>query len=199
MLRPTELTAPHPGAEDQRAMSISDWARVVTASVVPVVMISACGLLCLAFYNRLAAIVGRLRCFQRERLHEQELLKRDWGDGDDIDTHRKVLELLETQTTRVMRRARLIRATLQFLLLAIALLIACSMLLGLSVVWADAMYPAVIFFLAGLLSMFGAMMAAMMELASALEPAELESRFVSEIVHQDAVDAPVDARAADAD
>ena len=53
-----------------------DWAKIINASVVPVVIISACGLLCLAFYNRLAAIVSRLRGFQRERLHEQQLLNR---------------------------------------------------------------------------------------------------------------------------
>ena len=55
-------------------MPPSDWAKIISASVVPVVIISSCGLLCLAFYNRLAAIVSRLRGFQRERLHEQELL-----------------------------------------------------------------------------------------------------------------------------
>jgi len=42
-----------------------DWSRILSASVAPVVIISACGLLCLAFYNRLASVVSRLRAFQR--------------------------------------------------------------------------------------------------------------------------------------
>jgi len=46
------------------------WAQIIPSSVVPVVIISACGLLCLAFYNRLAYIVTRLRSLQRERLAE---------------------------------------------------------------------------------------------------------------------------------
>ena len=37
-----------------------DWMKIVPASVVPVVGLSACGLLALAFYNRMAAIVARL-------------------------------------------------------------------------------------------------------------------------------------------
>jgi hypothetical protein len=166
-------------------MPTTDWARVVSASVVPVVIISACGLLCLAFYNRLAAIVGRLRGFQRERLKEQEQLQRDGVDAEEIETRRKLLDLLETQTARVTRRAKLIRLTLQFLLLSIALLIACSMLLGLAIVWPTEMYFAVALFLAGLLSMFCGIIAAMLELRAALEPAELESRFVSALVHQE--------------
>ena len=52
-------------------MAYSDWAKIISSSVVPVVIISACGLLCLAFYNRMAAIVSRLRGFQRERLRVQ--------------------------------------------------------------------------------------------------------------------------------
>ena len=166
-------------------MPTSDWAKVVSASVVPVVIISACGLLCLAFYNRLAAIVGRLRGFQRERLREQEQLQRDDLDPDELEIHRKVLDLLETQTARVTRRAKLIRLTLQFLLLAIGLLVACSMLLGASVWWPAAMYASDILFMLGLLSMLGAIVAAMLELHGALEPAELESRFVSALVHQE--------------
>jgi len=40
-------------------MNPENWTRLIAASVVPIVVISAAGLLCLAFYNRLAAIVTR--------------------------------------------------------------------------------------------------------------------------------------------
>ena len=55
-------------------MVIEQWLHVVAASVVPVVVISACGLLCLAFYNRLAAVVTRLRAFHREQLERASRL-----------------------------------------------------------------------------------------------------------------------------
>jgi Protein of unknown function (DUF2721) len=53
-----------------------EWTSIISLSVLPVVIISACGLLSLAFYGRLAAVVSRLRGFQREILVEQEKLER---------------------------------------------------------------------------------------------------------------------------
>lgn len=160
-------------------MPISDWSKFISASVVPVVIISACGLLCLAFYNRLAAIVSRLRTFQRERLHETE---------PDPDRHRKLMENLEFQTARVMRRARLIRLTLIFLLVTIALLIGCSILLGLSALVPPVIFPAIALFVLGLLTMLAGTITAIIELKAALEPAEVESRFVSAILREEPVD-----------
>src|SRR5436305_2111199 len=115
-------------------MPPQDWIKMISIAVVPVVIISACGLLCLAFYNRLATIVSRLRAFQREGLLEQEKIS-DVTPDDDVEAElrRRLLELLESQTLRVTRRAKLIRLTLLFLLLAISLLIGCCMMLGLSV------------------------------------------------------------------
>jgi VIT1/CCC1 family predicted Fe2+/Mn2+ transporter len=167
-------------------MPPSDWAKIISVSVVPVVIISSCGLLCLAFYNRLAAIVSRLRGFQRERLHEQDLLEHAGvQDGTQHSRRRRLLEHLETQTARVVRRAKLIRLTLLFLLLTISLLIGCCMMLGLSVVTPDAVFVAVSLFMLGLLTMLTGMIAAMLELKAALQPAELESRFVSDMLQQD--------------
>jgi hypothetical protein len=166
-------------------MPYSEWIRIINASVTPVVIISACGLLCLAFYNRLTAIVSRLREFQRERLGEQEILSRmEPQTAPEIIRRRKMLEELEAQTTLVMRRAKLIQRTLFFLLTAIALLIGCCAMLGFSIVEPGAVLLAVPFFLLGLLSVLAAMFTALTELKSALQPAELESRCVSEILQQ---------------
>jgi hypothetical protein len=168
-------------------MPPSDWAKIVSVSVVPVVIISACGLLCLAFYNRLAAIVSRLRGFQRERLHEQELLHSAAPEeGPEHSRRRHLLEHLETQTVGVVGRAKLIRLTLLFLLLTISLMIGCSTMLGLSVLVPHAVFVAVPLFMLGLLTMFAGMIAAMLELKAALQPAELESRFVSDMLQRDA-------------
>jgi hypothetical protein len=168
-------------------MSPVDFAKIISASVVPVVIISACGLLALAFYNRMAAIVTRLRGFQRERLQQQEILERvgEKKDGE-AQKHWLMLELLELQTTHVIRRAKLIRLTLLFLLLTIGMLIGCSLSLGLSVLLPKAIYVAIPLFVLGLLSMLTATIAAAMELKRALEPVELESRFIKDVLLDDA-------------
>jgi hypothetical protein len=161
-------------------MPVSDLSKVISSAVVPVVIISSCGLLALAFYNRLAAIVSRLRAFQRERLLELERMQNGKSERSE-----RVLEHLEYQTVRVKRRANLIRLTLLFLLLTIGLLVGCCLMLGLAVVAPPAIYAAIVLFILGLLSMFGATIAAALELRRALEPVELESRFVSEVVEQE--------------
>src|SRR5450755_4248249 len=48
--------------------------EIIHTLVAPVVMISAQGLICLALYNRLAAVVGRLRVFSREYFETQTRL-----------------------------------------------------------------------------------------------------------------------------
>jgi hypothetical protein len=175
-------------------MVIEQWLRVVAASVVPVVVISACGLLCLAFYNRLAAVVARLRRFHRERLHEQDLLDRqgpaatsDPAAADAARRHAQLLDVLEEQTSHVARRARLIRATLSCLLSAIACLTLCSMFSGLALVAEGVVVAAVLAFLLGMVLLLLAVAFALVELRQALDPVELESRFVASVTEDDPV------------
>jgi uncharacterized protein DUF2721 len=146
-------------------------------SVVPVVIISACGLLSLAFYGRLAAVVSRLRGFQREMLHEREKQART-GDPEQA----RLIEMLRTQTQQVTRRAKLIRLALSFFLTAVALLIVCSLTIAASWFVPQLAFPAALFFVLGLLSMLAGIIAAMLELRGALQPVELEARYVSSAV-----------------
>jgi len=154
-------------------VQLPQWPNIISVSVVPVVIISACGLLSLAFYGRLAAMVARLRIFQREMLREQEKWAKE-GQGD----HQLLLELLRTQTLQVTKRARLIRSALLFFLVAVALLIVCSLTLALSWFFPLATYFAAVFFVLGLLSMLAGVVSAIMELRGSLEQVELEGRFV---------------------
>jgi uncharacterized protein DUF2721 len=167
-------------------MPPSDLTKIISSSVVPVVIISACGLLALAFYNRLHAIVSRLRGFQRERLHERDLMRLAATDSEaEAKRRRQLLKHLETQTARVMRRAKLIRLTLLFLLLTVGLLVGCCLMLGLSVLLPGALYVAISLFDLGLLCMLSSAIAAALELKGALEPAELESQFVTDILRDE--------------
>jgi hypothetical protein len=105
-------------------VNLPAWPSIISVSAMPVVIISACGLLSLAFYGRLAAVVSRLRGFQREILVEQEKLART-GEVEQS----RLIEVLRTQTEQVTKRARLIRLALSFFLLAVAQLILCSLTL----------------------------------------------------------------------
>ena len=154
-------------------MNFPEWPSIISVSVVPVVIISACGLLSLAFYGRLAALVARLRTFQREMLREQEKWAKE-GTGD----HQQLLEVLRTQTLQVTQRARLIRRALQFFLSAVAILIVCSLTLVTSWFFPPAAFIAAVFFVFGLVSMLGGVISAMLELRESLEQVELEGRFV---------------------
>jgi len=158
-------------------MHFPELTNIISMSVLPVVIISACGLLSLAFYGRLAAVVSRLRGFQREMLETQEKLERT-GAVEEA----RLLELLRTQTEQVKRRARLIRLALLFFLTAVGLLIICSLALAFSWLARGITILAAGFFVLGLCSMLAGILAAMMELRGALQPVELEARFVSRAV-----------------
>ncbi len=158
-------------------MKPPSWPTLISISVVPVVIISACGLLSLAFYGRLAAVVSRLRAFQREMLKEQGKLARSGGTDQS-----GLIEVLRTQTQQVTRRARLIRLALLFFLTTVALLIICSLSLTVSWFAPAAELFAALFFVLGLLSMLAGIIAAMLELRGALQPVELETQFVSNAV-----------------
>ena len=158
---------------------MQDWSKLIAAAVVPVVIISACGLLCLAFYNRLAVIVTRLRAFQRERLHEQERLEGHATTAEHRLRSQRVLELLDTQTAHVTRRAHLVQRALMCLLTTIGCLIVTSLLLGLGQYLAAVVPIAALCFVAGMLTMLLAVGFAMRELALALDPIRDEARIVA--------------------
>ena len=171
----------------EAGVSFPEWPSVISVSVVPVVIISACGLLSLAFYGRLAALVSRLRTLQREMLREQEQWAKE-GPGD----RQQLLEVLRTQTLQITERARLIRRALQFFLTAVAILIVCSLTLVASWFFPPAAVLAAVLFVAGLLSMLGGVISAMLELRESLEQVELEGRFVFHAVEPSLPDARPD-------
>jgi len=158
-------------------VNFPEWPNIISVSVVPVVIISACGLLSLAFYGRLAALVARLRTFQREMLRAQER----WAK-EGLEDHQLLLEVLRKQTVRVTERARLLRNALVFFLSAVALLIICSLTLVLSWFFHPATLLAAVFFVLGLFSMLGGVISAMLELRDSLEQVEFEGRFVIQTV-----------------
>lgn len=162
-----------------------EWSRIVSVSVVPVVIISACGLLCLTFYNRLAYIISRIRGFQRERLKIHDDYARSYAAGHAdqmvIERHRRLLEMLEQQTARVTRQARFVRMTLYCLLGTIACLTVCSIATGLAVLVPRMMYVAAGMFLLGMGMLLAGVIPAILDMWGALGAIEAESRFVTQL------------------
>jgi hypothetical protein len=164
---------------------MEDLSKIISAGTGPIIVISACGLLCLAFYNRLSGLVARLRLFHRELLKEQEALGRQRASAEPdpaaVTRHHEMLEALHAQVAEIMNRARLIRQALSCFLLTIACLSICSLVLGLSVLWSRLIIAAVIFFIVGMALLVVGVIFTMKELRHALQPVELEGRFIAEI------------------
>ena len=156
---------------------MADLSKVVSAGVGPIIVISACGLLCNVFYNRIANVISRLRAFQRERLAEQNLLDRETDEAVRL-RRAELLAVLSAQTDGLMRRVRLLRRTLYCLLSTIASLVLCSLSLGLSVVVPTAIYAAVGTFVLGLGLLLAGLAFAMLDLRLSLDPVLMETSFV---------------------
>jgi len=165
-------------------MVAEQWSRVLAASVAPVVVVSACALLSLAFYNRLAAIISRIRAVQRERMDvHQRLADISTAEIEHYSALREtcIMESLAEQTARMRRRARLIRLTLLCLMGAIAAVVLSALLNGLTVFLPVAAVAAAATFLLGMALLLAGVVCAGMELLIALGPTDLESDVVSEL------------------
>ena len=173
------------------ALQFINGVNAVSAAAVPVVMISACSLLALAFYNRLAALVSRLRTLQRECLDYQEKLygHRHAKEPDKILVRRteQLIALERSQTGGVLRRASLLQRTLLCMLGGIGIFILCSVTLEISAISG---FPellsiaAAAFFLLATMLIFTGICFAVAEMMRALDPITQESVFVEDLIRR---------------
>lgn len=161
------------------------WKEILPSAVVPVVIISACGLLCLAFYNRLASIVSRLRSLQRERLGEYRALfqmeerKRPEYMRQEAE---QFLHFLEHQTADVMKRARFLQCSICCLIYCIFSLVLTSLLIGASLYYPAFDFLVLFFFVLSLILLLVSLIYALKEIRIALNPIQMESGFVQELI-----------------
>jgi len=161
--------------------------ELISSAVVPVVIISACGLLCLAFYNRLAVVVTRLRSLQRERLSEyKEVFQREEASKDQpaLEESEAFLHFLEDQTTDILKRARYLRNCIFCLISAIFSLVLTSLALGLSLFYPVFDYVVLFFFVLGLFLILYGLIFAVLEIKIALNPVKMESGFVQRLIKE---------------
>lgn len=99
--------------------------EVLGAMITPAVLISASGTLVLSTSNRLTRVVDRVRVLadEAQELHQHE--------PDEAGAHERKRSLIEDQLTRLSQRALLLRTALSTLYLAIGLLVATSISIGL--------------------------------------------------------------------
>lgn len=154
-----------------------DVLRTIQLLVAPVVMISACGLLSLALYNRLVAIVSRARVFNKESFEETAKLAAAEGElagNPALAQLRRRVAIVDEQATQILRRARLVRDALMCLLAAILCMLLCSLALGLSLLRAWFAGVALSLFALGILITAAGVVLCLAEVRHALDQAELE-------------------------
>ena len=157
-----------------------DVLKVIQMLVAPVVMISACGLLCLAFYNRLSVLVSRIRTFNQERLTILDKLNGPAMENQ-RDGLRARLAAVDVQVQAIMARAKLVRNTLFGLVTCIICMVLTSLCLGLALLAEQMTMVALGVFVLGVLSLLVAMIVALVELQRSLQPVALDRDFLLQL------------------
>jgi len=151
--------------------------QTIQSFVAPVVVISANGLLCLAFYNRMTAVTNRLRTINKERfdLHARLLaLGEPSSFAPETGPLAHRVEMLDELGHQLFDRVRLIRDSLVFLLAAVLAMLGCSLALGLSPLSPVFGSIALVLFVAGVAVMMLGVMKAILELRIALSTLQFE-------------------------
>ncbi len=159
---------------------VSEVVRSIQLLMAPVVIISATGLLGLAFYNRLAAIVSRARTFNKERfdvLTRLSSLPESTPKAVALQLESRY-QTLQKQETMIIVRAGNIRNALICLLLSVFCMLWCIALLGASLLLAQAAsflpIAACIAFGIGLMALMNTVVFALTELWHSLDPVMIE-------------------------
>jgi hypothetical protein len=147
--------------------------QLLSVSVTPVVLISACGLITLALYNRLGIIL---------HLQKIELLQSRDKNGQ-LD-HRLLLVLIDSQVDKVTQKAKIVQKGLVSLLGACLSFLSCSFLAGAAVM--DPAFGAIALVSQGVgLFLFALGVGwALRELMHSLTPLEEESDYLRALTQQ---------------
>ena len=156
--------------EDHRIM---DTSHLLSVSVTPVVLISACGLVTLALYNRLGTILARIRAFHQQKI---ELLKN--LHEHEVVEQQMLMDMLDSQIVGVTGKARVIQKGLYCLLAAIAAFLLCSLCVGVTELHEWVGLVALAMFFLGLSLFLVGLGWAMWELKLSLSPLEEESTYL---------------------
>ena len=150
-----------------------DAFRLLSVSVTPVVLISACGLVILALYNRLGTILARIRAFYQQKIEMVTSLDQAKGTA-----HEFLLEMLDSQIAKVTAKAKAIQKGLYCLLAAILAFLICSLLGAATVFHESVGMIALGMHVLGLLLFFAGICWAIWELRLSLTPLDEERAYL---------------------
>ena len=158
--------------------------ETIQSLVAPVVMVSANGLLCLAFYNRLSALANRSRTMNKERFDlvaQLSALQAKGAEGLEPEHLELRIATLDEIGHQLYNRARWIRFTLMSLLISVLCMLACSLCLGLATLAEAIAAIAPWLFVAGTISMMAGILAAIEELRGSLQPLLFEHEQIDDL------------------
>jgi hypothetical protein len=153
-----------------------DISQLLTASVTPVVLISACGLITLALYNRLGAILTRLRAFHQQKL---ELLKQ--LDDRESDESYTLLRMVDSQIEKVTLKAKVVQKGLYCLLSAAVAFLLCSTFAAVAVLNEQFSMIALGMHFVGLLLFLSGIGWAIRELTLSIMPLDEENAYLESV------------------
>lgn len=159
------------GSVVERQELALDTSHLLSVSATPVVLVSACGLVTLALYNRLGVILARIRAFHQHKIGLLESL-----DQHEPAEQQMLLEMLDSQIVGVTAKAKVIQKGLYCLLAAIAATLLCSLFTGEAVLHDWAGIVAITLGFLGLSLFLAGLGLAMWELTLSLTPLEEEKR-----------------------
>lgn len=162
--------------------------HVINILVAPVVMISACGLFCLALFNRLAAVMGRIRVFHAESYENSRKLSAlplDKQTSNEAHVLRERHVALDAHSRRSLERATMIRNSLLALLSTVICMLLASLTLALAMIVPSVGYGALVIFFFGIATMLVGIVMAMAELFMSLESVSIEQSMAEELLRGD--------------
>ena len=158
-------------------------ADMLALSVTPGILISACGVVSSALYNRLGVILARIRSYHQRKI---ELLVGP-RRHDDVDPH-ALLGLLDAQVAAVTAKARMVQKGLYCLLAAIVAFLLCAVCAGAATVCAWVGPVALASGLGGVCLFIAGLGWAVREVACALSPLEEETAYLQALAAQQMVE-----------
>ncbi len=154
-------------------------ADMIALCVTPGILISACGVVATAPYNRLGVIVARVRAYQQQKI---DLLVKP-QPHDMADTH-SLLAMLDAQIAAVTAKAKMIQNGLYCLLAAIVAFLLCSVCAGLAIVYDRLGVVALVSGFSGVCLFIAGLGWAVREVTCALSPLEQETAYLKALSSQ---------------
>ena len=107
-------------------------ADMLALSVTPGILISACGVVSTALYNRMGVILARIRSYHQRKI---ELLSNHHQHEHEVVDPQSLIDLIDSQIVAVTAKAKMVRNGLYCLLAAIIAFLLCSVFAGIAMLY----------------------------------------------------------------